>query len=183
MKKQALEYTVEELLSLIKKTFGDRYEGEYVLIRLGEKPDACLYNLYANPVETPSIAINPAIRDGFKFEIHNNQQERILLDTPEDAYDILLLINNTEFAIKKIYRKVGPPAAAVEQNLLIIKKQENYPTNKEIQNAFKTKPTNISVKNNQITQQKTTTRPTNLEEQKQSQITKKLKPKFKKIQK
>lgn len=186
MKKQeSLEISQEDLLNLLKKEFGERYEGEYALIHAAEKPDPCLYALYCNPVQTPSLAYSHAIRDGFKLEIHSQEGERVLLDAPEDSYDILLLADNPSFQIRKIYSKTGLTSAVVEENLVILKIQNGFPTDKEITHAFKpqkAKPTRITAKNKEITVEKPETRQTTTEEkqQNQNQIIKKLKARFKK---
>lgn len=148
-------YGLDELLSLIKKTFGEQYNGEYAIITSVKKADDCLYGLYANPVTTTSLVYNPHIRDGFKFEVQSTRQEQAVFDTPEDAADLLLAINSPEFKTTRVYRKTGQPAAAVMGNTIAVKIQDGFPTPEEINNAFKplkTKAKYVTVLEDRITQ-------------------------------
>lgn len=154
-------YGLDELLPLIKKTFGEQYEGEYAIITSVKKPDQCLYNLYANPVSTPNLAYNPAVRDGFKFEVQSTREEQAIFDTPEDAYDLLLAINDPDYRTTAIYRKIGQPAAIVKENTVAIRIRDDFPSAGEINNAFKplkARPTYVTLEDGRITPQKTGSR-------------------------
>jgi hypothetical protein len=155
-------YDPEELLTLIKKTFGEKYEGEYAVIKVGKKPDSCLYDLYANPVSTPSLVYNPYVHDGFKFEVVSDRQEQAIFDTPEDSNDLLLAINRPEFRTNRVYRKTGQVTAAVNGNVIALKIQDGFPSPEEINGAFKTlkaRARYVTIGEGGVTQVKTEGRP------------------------
>jgi len=72
-----------------------------------------LYEMFANPFTTAGLVLDPKLHDGFKFEVQDVKgHKKIILDTPEEAYDLLALIGLTDrYAIKAIYKKSGEIAA------------------------------------------------------------------------
>jgi len=186
MKKTTAE-EIEGILALCKKTFQENAQGDFTLIQTTEKPDFCLYNLYANPLQNTELVDNPKIRDGFKFKIINKEGEHAIFDTPEESYDVLTLIKNPSFSINSIYTKTGQQTTAVEENKVLIKTLDNFPNKQEIQKAFKTHKTktkNLTLKDEQLIEQKPTTRKTTTEEKNHNKTLtlKKLKTKFKKTE-
>jgi len=158
-KKQSGAVVLAEALKICQQYFSGK-DGHYAVIRTAGKPDILLYNLYANPVQTPSLVYNTAVRDGFKMEFQATAGERILLDTPEETPDALLLAESPAFAIKKVYRKTGQPAAIVEGPLVLIRIQDSYPTPEELRAAFKKQAvTYAAVRNQTIAEEKPTTPP------------------------
>ncbi|OYD16086.1 fructose 1,6-bisphosphatase [candidate division WOR-3 bacterium JGI_Cruoil_03_51_56] len=73
-----------------------------------------LFQMFGNPFNTIGLVIDPAMHEGFKFEVHDVHKGRdIFLSCPEDMYDLLVLIGSPEnYIIKNVYRKTGEIAAA-----------------------------------------------------------------------
>ncbi|HEX2069797.1 MAG TPA: fructose-1,6-bisphosphate aldolase/phosphatase [Actinomycetota bacterium] len=93
---------------------------EPVLCFLGDKtePGAWnmpLYKMFADPFNTAGLVIDPKMHDGFLFEVHDLvEDKRLLLDCPEEIYDLLLLIGSpARYVIKRVISKSLGEVAAV----------------------------------------------------------------------
>ncbi|RPJ52177.1 MAG: fructose 1,6-bisphosphatase, partial [Methanobacteriota archaeon] len=115
-----------------------------------------LYKIFADPFNTPGLVIDPGMRDGFIFEIHDViEKRRILFKTPEESYDLLAYIGApSRYVIKGITKKDGTPAASTstqrlnlmagryvgkDDPVMIVRGQSGLPAVGEITEAF-TKP-------------------------------------------
>jgi len=73
-----------------------------------------LYKMFADPFNTPGLVIDPEMHEGFKFQILDviNQKE-VTFNTPEEIYDLLVLIGTPgRFVVKNIYKKTDGDIAA-----------------------------------------------------------------------
>jgi fructose 1,6-bisphosphate aldolase/phosphatase len=74
-----------------------------------------LYRMFADPFNTAGLVIDPKMHDGFLFEVHDLvEDKRLLLDCPEEIYDLLLLIGSpARYVIKRVISKSLGEVAAV----------------------------------------------------------------------
>ncbi len=82
-----------------------------------------LYRIFADPFNTAGLIIDPHMHEGFRFEILDLYEgHTIMLNTPEESYDLLALIGAHEsYVIKNVYKKDGTIAAtASTQRLSLI---------------------------------------------------------------
>ncbi len=93
-------------------------ESEPLIIFMADKTSAGawnlpLYKMFADPFNTAGLVISPALHAGFRFEIHDvKARRRILFDTPEEIYDLLVFAGTTgQFVAKAVYSKKGTIAA------------------------------------------------------------------------
>ncbi|MCS7258152.1 MAG: fructose-1,6-bisphosphatase [candidate division WOR-3 bacterium] len=72
-----------------------------------------LFKIFADPFNTIGLIIDPSMHDGFKFEVHDIKSDKnFILATPEEMYDLLVLIGSAEnYIIKAVYTKKGEIAA------------------------------------------------------------------------
>jgi fructose 1,6-bisphosphate aldolase/phosphatase len=82
-----------------------------------------LYRIFADPFNTAGLVIDPAMHDGFVFEVLDVKEHKVyLLKTPEESYALLGLVGTTgRYIIRRVYRKDGLVAAvnSVERLSLI----------------------------------------------------------------
>lgn len=73
-----------------------------------------VYKMFADPFNTIGLVIDPKMHQGFNFEVHDLiEGRRIMFSTPEELYDLLVLIGATgRYAIKAVYSKLTGEAAA-----------------------------------------------------------------------
>ncbi len=73
------------------------------------------YRIFADPFNTAGLVIDPAMHQGFRFEILDVYEGKVyLLDAPENSYDILGLIGTPgRYIIRRIYRKADLIQASV----------------------------------------------------------------------
>ncbi|MGQ9569895.1 MAG: fructose-1,6-bisphosphate aldolase/phosphatase [Thermodesulfovibrionales bacterium] len=82
-----------------------------------------LYKIFADPFNTAGLVIDPAMHEGFVFEVVDvYEHKKINLSTPEETYDLLMFIGAMRrFMIKAVRRKDGMIAAvASTQKLSLI---------------------------------------------------------------
>ena len=74
-----------------------------------------MFRIYADPFCTPGLTIDPKMHPGFTFEVHDILEcKKIMLNTPEEVYDLTALIGSTgHYLIKRIYRRIDNEIAAV----------------------------------------------------------------------
>lgn len=65
------------------------------------------YKIFADPFSTAGLVIDPKMRKGFSFEVHDvKENKKIMIDTPEENLSLLALIGTTSrYLIKRIYRR------------------------------------------------------------------------------
>ena len=102
-------------------------KSEPVIVFLADKTAPCYMNLpmfrmFADPFCTAGLVIDPKVHVGFKFEIYDiKEAKKIMLNSPEEMYDILALIGITSrYVIKNVFKKDGEPAATVSAEKLSI---------------------------------------------------------------
>lgn len=74
-----------------------------------------LYKMFADPFNTIGLVIAPTMHSGFSFEVldikHNT---KILLNTPEEMYDLLVLIGApSHYTVKSVFHRATGQIAAV----------------------------------------------------------------------
>ncbi len=74
-----------------------------------------IFRIFADPFNTAGLVIDPRMHDGYKFEIMDVYEGKVVtLSAPEEMYDILALIGTTgRYVIKRVYRKSDNEIAAV----------------------------------------------------------------------
>jgi fructose 1,6-bisphosphate aldolase/phosphatase len=103
-------------------------KSEPIIISMADKtsPGAWnlpLYKMFVDPFNTAGLVIDPAMHDGFVFEVVDvYEHKKITLSSPEEIYDLLMFIGAMRrFMIKAVYRKDGMLAAvASTQKLSLI---------------------------------------------------------------
>ena len=131
---------------------------EVVIAFMADKTEASafnlpLYEMFANPFSTAGLVLDPKLHEGFKFEVHDVKGSRkIILDTPEESYDLLALIGLTDiYAVKRVYKKsgeIGAVASTEKVNLIagryvgkddpamLVRAQSGYPATGEVVDPF-----------------------------------------------
>lgn len=73
-----------------------------------------LYNIFANPFSTAGLVIDPAMHQGFSFEVLDVYKHRtIRFDCPEEIYDLLMFIGAPRsYMIKRVFRRSDGEIAA-----------------------------------------------------------------------
>ncbi len=66
-----------------------------------------LYKIFADPFNTPGLVIDSKMHKGFTFEVHDLKAgTRIMLDCPEELYDLLMFIGAPgRFVIKHVFSR------------------------------------------------------------------------------
>jgi fructose 1,6-bisphosphate aldolase/phosphatase len=91
-----------------------------VVVFAADKTEPAAYNyllwkIFADPMNTAGLVIDPRMVCGFKFEILDAKKNRtVTLSTPSELYQLLALIGTTEnYMIKRIWRNSDDEIAAV----------------------------------------------------------------------
>ncbi len=113
-----------------------------------------LFRIFADPFNTAGLVIAPTLHQGFRFEIHDVQEhKKILLDAPEEMYDILAFIGAPErYNIKAVYSRATGEIAAVtsterlsqvagryvgkDDPVMIVRAQSQFPSVGEVLEPF-----------------------------------------------
>jgi fructose 1,6-bisphosphate aldolase/phosphatase len=136
----------------------DERKSEPVIVFMADKtsPSAFslpLFRIFSDPFCSSGLILDPKIHDGFSFEIYDIEKgKKILLDSPEEMYDILALIGITSrYMIKRVYRKSGEIAAVSsaeklsmiageyvgkDDPVMIVRSQSGYPAVGEVLEPF-----------------------------------------------
>jgi len=74
-----------------------------------------LYEMFANPMNTSGLVIDPSMHEGFEFEVLDVKEgETYRIPTPEGLYDLLALIGSiSRYVITKVFRRKDKEIAAV----------------------------------------------------------------------
>ncbi len=93
---------------------------ESIIVFAADKTDPGAFSLpfyraFADPFCTPGLTIDPKMHPGFTFEVHDIvDNKKIMLNTPEETYDLTALIGSTaHYLIKRIYRRIDNEISAV----------------------------------------------------------------------
>ncbi len=70
-----------------------------------------VYRIFADPFNTAGLIIDPSLHEGFRFEVWDILEHRkVILNTPEETYDLLALIGAKErYVIKHVFPKPEHP--------------------------------------------------------------------------
>ena len=85
-----------------------------------------IYKMFASPENTAGLVIDPALHNGFKFEVWDiMEHKRVFMNAPEEIYSMLALIGaKSRYVIKRVFPKEGgklpveEPAAVVSTEKL-----------------------------------------------------------------
>ena len=93
-------------------------KAEPIIVFMADKTSAGAWNLplckiFADPFNTAGLIIAPSLHAGFRFEVHDvKEHKRILFDTPEELYDLLVFIGAAgRYAVKAVYTRGGEIAS------------------------------------------------------------------------
>lgn len=93
---------------------------EPVIVFMADKTSAGAWNLplfqmFANPFNSPGLVIDTTMHDGFSFEVLDVRENRsIRLNCPEETYDLLAFIGAPgRFIVKRVFRRSDDEIAAV----------------------------------------------------------------------
>ena len=113
-----------------------------------------LYEMFADPMSTAGLVIDPKMHDGFTFEVLDLYSGKaVKLCTPAETYDLLALIGNVEkYVIKSVYRNYDKEIAATastqrlsliagkyvgkDDPVMIVRAQSGFPAVGEILEPF-----------------------------------------------
>ena len=112
-----------------------------------------LFKIFADPFNTAGLVIDPNMHLGFKFEVMDTIENKVVvLSTPEEMYDLLALIGSYErYVVRRVWRKDGLIAASAsvtrlsliagkyvgkDDPVLIVRAQHGLPAVGEILEAF-----------------------------------------------
>jgi fructose 1,6-bisphosphate aldolase/phosphatase len=70
-----------------------------------------IYKIFADPFNTAGLVIDPALHDGFIFEVWDiKEKTRVFLRCPEELYALLALIGaKSKYVVKRVYPKETSP--------------------------------------------------------------------------
>ena len=113
-----------------------------------------LYRMFADPFNTAGLVIDPSMHDGFKFEVLDVIENKVItLSCPEEMYDLLVFIGaQSRYMIRSVYRKsdgeIAARASVQKLNLiagryvgkddpvLIVRTQSGFPAVGEVLEPF-----------------------------------------------
>jgi fructose 1,6-bisphosphate aldolase/phosphatase len=138
-------------------TFRER-PAEPVVVFMADKCDLGawnlpLYRIFADPLHTPGLVLDPSMHEGFAFEVLDRLENRIItLQCPGDIYDLVMFLgSHARYVVSKVIRRVDgtvaaaatcprPPqlgeAAGTDDPALIVRCQIGLPTVGEVTEAF-----------------------------------------------
>jgi fructose 1,6-bisphosphate aldolase/phosphatase len=78
--------------------------------------------MFADPFNTIGLVIDPAMHDGFVFQVHDvHGGKDVKLSCPEQMYDLLVLIGSPEnYVIQNVFTKKGDIAATTSTQKLAL---------------------------------------------------------------
>jgi fructose 1,6-bisphosphate aldolase/phosphatase len=86
--------------------------GEPVVVFMMDKTEPGAFNqpifkMFGDPFNTAGLIIDPSLHDGFIFEVWDiMEHKKVMLNTPEETYDLLALIGAKErYVIKRVFPK------------------------------------------------------------------------------
>ena len=112
------------------------------------------YKIFADPFNTAGLVIDPAIHEGFSFQILDVRENKALtFRCPEELYDMLVFIGSpSRYVVKSVRRKKDDEIAAVasverlgymagryvgkDDPVMIVRAQSGFPAVGEVLEAF-----------------------------------------------
>ncbi len=113
-----------------------------------------LYEMFADPMNTAGLVIDPKMHEGFSFEVLDVYSGKaVKVRTPEELYDLLALIGSvSKYVIKNVYRNYDGEIAATastqrlsliagkyvgkDDPVMIVRAQSGFPAVGEILEPF-----------------------------------------------
>ena len=112
-----------------------------------------LFKMFADPFNTIGLVIDPKMHSGFVFHVMDLKEDKIYkIHTPEEMYDLLVLIGSSErYVIKEVYNKKGTISAVSstqklsliagryvgkDDPVLIVRAQSGFPAVGEVLEPF-----------------------------------------------
>lgn len=113
-----------------------------------------LYKMFADPFNTAGLVIDTAMTEGFRFEVFDVLESRLIeLNCPEETYALLMFIGAMDrYIVKAVYRRSDDEIAAVastdklsliagkyvgkDDPVLTVRAQSGFPAIGEILEAF-----------------------------------------------
>ncbi|MDQ7038446.1 MAG: fructose-1,6-bisphosphate aldolase/phosphatase [Aquificota bacterium] len=113
-----------------------------------------LYEMFADPMNTAGLVIDPKMHDGFTFEVLDLYTGKaVKLSTPAETYDLLALIGTvSKYVVKSVYRNYDGEIAATastqrlslmagkyvgkDDPVMIVRAQSGFPAIGEILEPF-----------------------------------------------
>ncbi|NPA48690.1 MAG: fructose 1,6-bisphosphatase [Thermodesulfobacteria bacterium] len=113
-----------------------------------------LYEMFADPMNTAGLVIDPSMHDGFSFEVMDVYSGKVVkLETPRELYDLLVFIGATSrYVVRAVYRnrdgEIGAAASTQKLSLmagryvgkddpvLIVRAQSGFPAVGEVLEPF-----------------------------------------------
>ncbi len=113
-----------------------------------------LYEMFADPMNTAGLVIDPKMHDGFTFEVLDVYTGKaVKLSTPSELYDLLALIGSvSKYVVKNVYRNFDGEIAATastqrlsliagqyvgkDDPVMIVRSQSGFPAVGEILEPF-----------------------------------------------
>jgi len=113
-----------------------------------------LYEMFADPMNTAGLVIDPKMHDGFTFEVLDVYTGKaVKLSTPKELYDLLALIGSVgKYVVKSVYRNYDGEIAATastqrlslmagqyvgkDDPVMIVRAQSGFPAVGEILEPF-----------------------------------------------
>ncbi|MEM0130422.1 MAG: fructose 1,6-bisphosphatase, partial [Thermoplasmatales archaeon] len=76
-----------------------------------------IFKMFADPFNTPGLIIDPAMHDGFVFEVWDViEHKKMMLRTPAEMYDLLALIGSkSRYIIKRVF-----PAKSEKETVAVV---------------------------------------------------------------
>ncbi len=135
---------------------------EPFLMFAADKTEPGAYNLplylgFADPFHSSGLILSPQIKKGFKFvimDVSQTEADRVIeLNTPEDIYDIAVLLRDTgRFVVESIWsRATGEQAASVsttrlhniagkytgkDDPVMLVRSQKDFPSTGEVLSPY-----------------------------------------------
>lgn len=135
-------------------------ESDPVLLFMADRADAgtwnfFLYRTFADPFTTPGLVLDPSMRNGFVFEVHDLVGRRkAVFRTPEESYSLLALIGMpSRYVVRHVFSRQGviaaststrPPnpstdrRAGMDGPAMIVRSESKFPAVGEILGSFTT---------------------------------------------
>ncbi len=113
-----------------------------------------LYEMFADPMNTAGLVIDPKMHEGFSFEVLDVYSGKaVKLNTPSEVYDLLALIGSVgKYVVKNVYRNYDGEIAATastqrlslmagqyvgkDDPVMIVRAQSGFPAVGEILEPF-----------------------------------------------
>lgn len=114
-----------------------------------------LYRAFADPFTTPGLVINPSLREGFVFEVHDLvARKKAFFQTPGESYDLLAHIGaSSRFVVSRVLSNQGAIAASTsagqpdlpagrfagqDDPVMIVRAESGFPAVGDLLGAFTT---------------------------------------------